>query len=146
MRLRRSEYDGEGRNQQAVHSITACQDQMPPQDDQLLGLRNDSSPFSDSIAPFRFGGQPSMRTKEIVKCYHLWINPQFCFFQDNGKQTVFVSYKQQHLSPFIDPRYLLIQCSIDTLYYRNMHPQLIPQFVVSEDRSEMHAVHCGRKT
>ena len=49
------------------------------QDDQLLGLkiRNDSSPFSDSIiAPFRFGGQPLMRTKEIGKCYHLWITPQ----------------------------------------------------------------------
>ena len=29
MRLRRSEYDGEGRNQQAVHSITVCQEQMP---------------------------------------------------------------------------------------------------------------------
>ena len=32
------------------------------QDDQLLGLqiRNDSSPFSDSIAPFRFGGWPTI--------------------------------------------------------------------------------------
>ena len=29
MRLRMSENDGEGRNQQAVHSITACQEQMP---------------------------------------------------------------------------------------------------------------------
>ena len=72
------------------------------QDDQLLGLqiRNDSSPFSDSIAPFGFGGQPSMWTKEIGKCYHLWI--MCCFFQDNGRQTVFVSYKQQCWSPFID--------------------------------------------
>ena len=79
--------------------------------DQLLGLqiRNDSSPFSDSIAPFGFGGQPSMWTKEIGKCYHLWINPQLleklthvcCFFQDNGKQTVFVSYKQQGWSVLI---------------------------------------------
>ena len=74
------------------------------QDDQLLRLqiRNDSSPFSDSIVPFGFVGQPSMWTKEIGKCYHLWINPQLleklthmcCFFQDNGRQTVFVSYKQ----------------------------------------------------
>jgi hypothetical protein len=41
----------------------------------LLGLqiRNDSSPsFSDdSIAPFGFGGQPSMCTKEIGKCYQV---------------------------------------------------------------------------
>ena len=29
MRLRMSEYDGEERNQQAVHSITVCQEQMP---------------------------------------------------------------------------------------------------------------------
>ena len=76
------------------------------QDDQLLGLktRNDSSHcFSDSKAPFGFGGQLSMWTKEIGKCYHLWINPQLlekpthvcCFFQDNGRQTAFESYKQQ---------------------------------------------------
>ena len=32
------------------------------QDDQLLGLqiRNDLSPFSDSTAPFRFGGWPTI--------------------------------------------------------------------------------------
>jgi hypothetical protein len=89
-----------------------------------------------------------MWTKEIAKCYHLWINPQLlenlthvcCFFQDNGKQTVFVSYKQQQTrwSLFID-RYLLIQSSTDTFFYRNMH-QLLPQFVVSVDRSERHVV------
>ena len=56
-----------------------------------------------------------MWPKEIGKCYHLWINPKLLeklthvvccfFFQDNGKQTVFVSYKQQRWSLFID-RYL----------------------------------------
>ena len=85
-----------------------------------------------------------MRAKEIGKCYHLWINPQLleklthvcCFFQDNGGQTIFVSYRQQRWSPLID-RYFLIQSSTDTFFFRNMH-QLLPQFVVSEDRSEMH--------
>jgi len=60
--------------------------------------------------PFGFVGQPSMWTKEISKCYHLWINPQLlekltdvcCFFQDNGRQTVFVTYKQQCWSPSFD--------------------------------------------
>jgi len=35
------------------------------QDDQLLGLqiRNDSSPFSDSIAPFRFGGWSTINVR-----------------------------------------------------------------------------------
>jgi hypothetical protein len=88
-----------------------------------------------------------MRKKEIGKCYHLLINPQLlekltnvcCFFQDNGRQAVFVSYKQQHhWSPFID-RYFLIQSSTDIFFYTNMH-QLLPQFVVSEDKSEMHVV------
>jgi len=37
------------------------------QDDQLLRLqlRNDSSPFSDSIAPFRFGGWPTINVDKI---------------------------------------------------------------------------------
>ena len=84
------------------------------QDDQLLRLqlRNDWSPFSDSIAPFRFGGWPTIngcgQKKSVSAAYqHLWINLQLleklthmCFFyQDNGRQTVFVSYKQQCWSP-----------------------------------------------
>ena len=85
-----------------------------------------------------------MWTIEIGKYYHLWINPQLleklthmcCFSQDTGRQTVFVSYKQQCWSPFI---LLLIQSSTDTFFYRNMH-QLLPQFVVSEARSEINVV------
>jgi hypothetical protein len=33
-----SEYDDEGRNQQAVHSITVCQEQMPGQS--IAGITN----------------------------------------------------------------------------------------------------------
>jgi hypothetical protein len=102
------------------------------QNDQLLVLqiRNNSSPFSDSIVPFRFGGQ-TMRTKEICKCYHRSLDQSttvrktdtcMLLLQDNCRQTVFVtSYKQlQHWSPFID-RYFLIQSSTDTFLYTNMH-------------------------
>ena len=70
MRLKMSEYDGEGgRNQQAVHDNTSRANARMI--NCLLGLqiRNDSSPVSDSIAPFGFDGQPSMWTKEIGKCY-----------------------------------------------------------------------------
>ena len=36
--IRMSEYDGEGRNQQAVHSITVCQEQMPGWS--IAGIKN----------------------------------------------------------------------------------------------------------
>ena len=38
MWLRMSEYDEEGRNQQAVHSIMACQEQMPG--GSIVGITN----------------------------------------------------------------------------------------------------------
>ena len=60
-----------GLNKQAVHGTKSRANGRMI--NCLLGLqiRNDSSsPFSDSIvAPFGFGGQPSMWTKGISKCY-----------------------------------------------------------------------------
>ena len=47
IRLRRSEYDGEGRNQQAVHSITVCQEQMPGWS--IAGIKN-----TEWLVPFQW--------------------------------------------------------------------------------------------
>jgi hypothetical protein len=83
-----------------------------------------------------------MWKKEIGKCYHLWINPHLI-----GKLTHRLSVASFRI--MVDKQYLqdtnssvgahllidtfFIQSSTDTFFYRNMH-QLLPHFVVSEDR------------
>ena len=118
MQLRRSEYDGRRRAESTSWLCIASRFVVKSkcQEDQLLGLqrRIDLSPFSDSIAPFRFGGwlanHQCGQKKSVSAISHLWVNPQLleklthmcCFFQDNGRQTVFVTYKQQCWSPSFD--------------------------------------------
>ena len=131
--IRMSEYDGEGWNQQAVHSITVCQEQMPRWS--IAGITNTEwlvpfQWFNSSFSIWWLANHQCGQKKSVSTISYLWINPQLlekltqmcCFFQDsNGRQTVFVSYKQQqHCSPFID-WYFLIQSSNDKFFYRNMH-------------------------
>jgi hypothetical protein len=134
--IRMSEYDGEGRNQQAVHSITVCQEQMPRWS--IAGITNTEwivpfQWFNSSFSIWWLANHQCGQKKSVSAISHIWINPQLleklthmcCFFQDNGRQTVFVSYKQQCWN-----QYFVIQSSYDTFFYRSMH-QLLPQFVVS---------------
>ena len=113
MQLRRSEYDEEERNQQGVHSIMVCQEQMPGWS--IAGIKNTEwlIPFQwlySSFSIWWLANHQCGQKKSVSAISHLWINLQLleklthmcCFFQDNGRQTVFVSYKQQCWSPFID--------------------------------------------
>ena len=62
---RMSEYDGEGRNQQAVHSITVCQEQMPRWS--IAGITN-----TEWLVPFQWFNS-SFSISWLVN--HQWILP-----------------------------------------------------------------------
>ena len=62
--IRMSEYDGEGRNQQAVHSITVCQEQMTMPRWSIAGITN-----TEWLVPFQWFNMSNGIITMIVSSY-----------------------------------------------------------------------------